>query len=364
MGLLIFIVSQNLTSPSWGIYYDDPHSIAEEICSSEKWYKFPKATQPEEPGRGLKSVWRQSLSVIEIQEICSLFMGASGAMESPVAWVGPAGPFLLCKSTSGLCALKPAWLWVCQSPAWLELRGAGGQDTDVYWRLGFCWWGKARQDSGSVSQVTQSLLGFLLTSVSAPVSPSSPQTLFCQKVSMTELLMSNLVELPAVPQTPSPPRVRAVRVGKVMLGTPTSCNSQSLNIIFPWVSLFPSVSFMLHLQQGSAGRLYPSEPHKVPGWRRLCSSMCCHSPLGVGRGHVQLCTGSHSFHKEVTHITYARTSLAKPSHVVIALLEVGGEIQSYHVSGRQSTGSVCWECQWLLQLFNVVQRNGGSSLGH
>lgn len=275
-------------------------------------------------------------------------------MASPMAWVGPAGPFLLCKSTSVLWSQPDCG---CASPLL-------GQDTDVYWRLGFWWWGKARQDSGSVSEVTQSLLGFLLMSVSAPVSPTSPQTLFCQKVSMTELLTSNLVELPALPQTPSPPRVRAVRVGKVMLGTPTSCNSQSLNIISPWVSLFPSVSFMLHLQQGSAGRLYPSESHKVPGWRRLRSSMCCYSPLGVGRGHVQLCTGSHSFHKEVTHVTYARTSLAKPSHLVIAILEVGGEIQSYRVSGRQSTRGICWECQWLLQLFNVVQRNGGSSLGH
>lgn len=193
MGLLISIISPDLTSPSWGIYFDDPHSIAEEICSSEKWCEFPKATQPEEPGRGLKSVWRRSLTVIEIQGICSLFMGASGAMESPMAWVGPAGPFLLCKSTSVLWSQPDCG---CASPLL-------GQDTDVYWRLGFWWWGKARQDSGSVSEVTQSLLGFLLMSVSAPVFPTSLQTLFCQKVSMTELLTSNLVELPALPQTPA-----------------------------------------------------------------------------------------------------------------------------------------------------------------
>lgn len=67
--------------------------------------------------------------------------------------------------------------------------------------------------------------------VSAPVSPASPQTLFCQDSSTTELLISKLTELTALPQTLSPPRVRAVRVGKSKLGTPTSCDSQRLDIV-------------------------------------------------------------------------------------------------------------------------------------
>lgn len=69
-----------------------------------------------------------------------------------------------------------------QTPAWLELQGTRGQDTDVQLKTWFLMKVEARQNSGSILKVTQSLLGFLVMTVSAPVCSAIPQTLFCQEV--------------------------------------------------------------------------------------------------------------------------------------------------------------------------------------
>lgn len=56
-------------------------------------------------------------------------MGACEANESPVACVGPLGPFLLYT----LSSLYPEvnLIMSVSAPAWREVQGAGGQDTDI-----------------------------------------------------------------------------------------------------------------------------------------------------------------------------------------------------------------------------------------
>lgn len=161
--------------------------------------------------------------------------------------------------------------------------------------------------------------------------------------------MSKLAELPALPQVLSPQRVIVVRIGKVMLGnqppSPPTLSGLIVKVSI-WSSLFLSLSLALPLLLSSVPPppLSPSslswcisskgqressahQSHiSLLGRRRLPSSMYFYSHHGVRREHVELCTGSKSFHQEVTHIPYAHSSLAKPSHMAIAISEGDGEI--------------------------------------
>lgn len=193
--------------------------------------------------------------------------------------------------------------------------------------------------------------------VSAPVSPASPQTLFCQDSSTTELLISKLTELTALPQTLRPPRVRAVSRSK--LGTPTSCNSQGLDIVRAsgWVSL--SVSFPLRLQQGPAGSRTGPQLKEASFQHVLCH------PLGVGHERIQWCPGSHSFHRaEGADIAYAYSARAKPSHSSYLSQRGLGKCNLTMCLWDTTPGVFVEGVNDFCNLLSIVKRKTGSSFGH
>ena len=121
-------------------------------------------------------------------------------------------------------------------------------------KLGFWWQGKTSQDSGSVSEMTQSLPRFLVMTVSAPVFSrlTADPVLSRQLHGCTVNIKADRADIPS--PDPGPSEGESSQVGKSKLGTPIACNSQRLDIVRAsrWVSLFLSLSFMLHPQQGSA----------------------------------------------------------------------------------------------------------------
>lgn len=171
-----------------------------------------------------------------------------------------------------LCILNSTWLGMSSSPAWLELQGAGRQDTDSLLETWLLVRVEARQNSGSVLEMTQAQQGFLVMTVSAPVSPTLPQTLFCQEVSHDWIANVKACRAASYSLDPEPSEGDGDQDRESHAGKRTPRNSQwlnsqsfslagSLSLLFPLCFFF--FFFMLYLQQGSAGR-------GAQGW--FCSS--------------------------------------------------------------------------------------------
>ena len=192
-------------------------------------------------------------------------------------------------------------------------------------KLGFWWQGKTSQDSGSVSEMTQSLPRFLVMTVSAPVFSclTADPVLSRQLRDWTVNIRADRADIPS--PDPGPPEGESSQVGKSKLGTPTACNSQRLDIVRAsrWVSLFLSLSCYIP----SKGQLWVTQARS---WRRLPFSMCCYHLLGVGREHIQQNPGSLSFHKEHRGLTPPMRTLPRPNHV------------THHTCPRGGWGNALW----------------------
>lgn len=178
MGPLRFIISQKSHITNFRYILSRSSFYSWRNWDSVKWHKLPKATQPEGPGQGLFDI--KSDCVSEMQEHSFLVWTPVGPLRarSPVS---PVGPFLLYKWSYLYSEINP--VMGVSVPCLTGTARSWRANTDIVLEIWLLMWVEARQNSGSVSEMTQALHGFLVITVSAPVSPTSPQTLFCPAVS-------------------------------------------------------------------------------------------------------------------------------------------------------------------------------------
>lgn len=266
------------------------------IPSLKKWRlsKQPKPHSYRNQNADLSSCC-QNLAVIEMQEFWSLCMGARGAFEGPVAWVGLAGPFLLCESTSVLCALKPTWLPASPSPAWLEPQELEDRVQTFSWRLGF--WRRWRPDKIlEVFWRWLSLQEFFRMTGSAPVCSTVPQTLFCREVSHDHVVNVQAYRTASPSPHPEPSEGDGRQDGPGHAGEsrhPTNLSGLSSSVpLSVCLSICLSASLSLPLSSHISSKVMPGgSACKDPCWRRHPLNMWFYNHLSLGSKRVKSCTG-------------------------------------------------------------------------